>query len=128
MGVARQQFRGGAEHYAYDGSLRGGTEHGKASSHLERPRHDLRSSDMAAALNPARPAAGDAPLATAPLAALPHRPERLGPTAGKASRATNDAVELFLANDTDTAAEVACPMPYTLDSPHVSSVPHDPPM
>ena len=29
MGVTRQQFRGGAEHYAYDGSLRGGTEHGK---------------------------------------------------------------------------------------------------
>ena len=102
MGVTRQQFRGGAEHYAYDGSLRGGTEHGKvyllhqprplfvntnlhtchtyctyhnyhphyhvytgllsphplsfplqASSYLARPRHDLRSTDMAAALNPA---------------------------------------------------------------------------
>jgi len=38
---------------------------------------------MAAALNPARAAAGEAPAAAAPLAALAGRPERLGRTAGK---------------------------------------------
>ena len=63
-GVTRQQFRGGAEHLAYDGSLRGGTEHGKAAAHVERPRNDMRSADMAAALNPAMEAAAVTPLAT----------------------------------------------------------------
>ena len=75
-GVTRQQFRGGAEHLAYDGSLRGGTEHGKAAAHVERPRNDMRSADMAAALNPAMEAAAVTPLATAALAPIEGRPQR----------------------------------------------------